>query len=192
MTTHMNSPLPITAHVFFAEWKRVCAAHFNTLIPIWSDRRAFTHWMLNGPESITGLIASKMGLRKYSGYFFVDNVIYAEEDLIPGSPDGSVWLRRIRIALEHENYFSSGLYTELSHLLTTACDLRVLIAYPPSEAELVRELKYLHSIVVETSRSPEIAATKGLLCIAGWPPTKDGVIEWWGYVYEQEDWRRFT
>ena len=188
----MNSNTRITAADFLISWKNVCAKNLDVLNREWFNDKVYTDWMLNGPDSITGQISKEMGLSKYSGYFFVDNVIYAEEDLISGSPDGSVWLRQIRIALEHENDFSSGLYTELSHLLTTACDLRVLIAYPPSEAELVRELKYLHSIVVETSRSPEIAATKGLLFIAGWPPTKDGVIERWGYVYEQEDWRRLT
>ena len=98
------------------------------------------------------------------------------------------WIRRIRIAFEHENYFNSGLFQEVSHLLITDCDLRVLVSYPNKRDEFDSQLVYLHSIIAGTDRSNQIAETGAFLFISGW--RENDTIEWSGYVYERTQWRK--
>lgn len=109
---------------------------------------------------------------------------------MPNIPVGTTWVRRIRIAFEHENDFGSGLFQEVSHLLITDCDLRVVVTYPDSRDRLDRELQYLHAIIAGTDRANQIAETGAFLFIAGWRDVEKGAIEWWGYVYEPTVWRR--
>src|SRR5438309_6138042 len=86
--------------------------------------------------------------------------------LSPGSPPNTTWLRRIRVAFEHENYFNSGLFQEVSHLLITDCDLRVLVSYPNDpDAELSYQLKYLHEVIKGNDRSDQISEASSFLFI---------------------------
>lgn len=179
---------PIKATDFFTLWVEVCTAEHATLYRDWSDRDPFTNYVLNGTDSIMGRIEDRLHLRGYSEYERIDKAVYADHDLVPGSPAGSVWLRRIRIAFEHEHDFTSGLYKELSRLLITDCDLRVLVSYPRNVDELNRELLNLHRIVAGSDRSQSIASSDGLLFITGW--CNSNGIEWWAYIYDQPAWRR--
>jgi hypothetical protein len=109
---------------------------------------------------------------------------------VPERPVGTTWVRRIRIAFEHENDFYSGLFQEVSHLLITDCDLRVVVSYPDNRDDLDSELKYLHDIIAGRDRSDLIADTGGFLFIAGWRHFEQSTIDWWGYIYERTQWRK--
>ena len=180
-----------TSADFFNLWVQTCTAQFATLYRDWPNPPAFTADILSGPTSVMGVIETQLGLHGYSDYYDIDEILYAGHDLVPGIPAGQTWVRRIRVAFEHENFFLSGLFQELSHLLIIDCDLRVLVSYPDNENELSSQLKYLHSIVAGSDRAGAIAASHSLLFIVGWRNTTKGTIEWWGYVYEQPAWRRF-
>jgi len=47
--------------------------------------------------------------KEYSDdYYSIDAVFYSKDDLVPGVPESQTWLRSIKIAFEHENFFKSG------------------------------------------------------------------------------------
>lgn len=180
----------VQAAKFFEYWVGFCRQHRDILIRDWSSPPAFTAHVLDGTDSIIKAIAKELKMRCYFEYYSTDAVLYNENDLVPGIPEGTTWLRRIRIAFEHENYFNSGLYQEVSHLLITDCDLRVLVSYPNDEDELNEQLEYLHRIIAESDRSVQIAETGAFLFIADWSDVKKGEIDWRGYVYEHTSWKR--
>ena len=179
-----------TSTQFFELWVQTCTTQFVTLYRDWPNPPVFTADILSGPTSVMGVIETQLGLHGYSNYYHIDEILYADQDLVPGIPVGQVWVRRIRVAFEHENFFLSGLFQEVSHLLITDCDLRVLVSYPGNDAELNYQLQYLHSIVAGSDRASTVAASQSFLFIVGWRDTTKGTIEWWGYVYEPTTWRR--
>ena len=181
---------PTNAAQFLDLWTEVCTTQHATLYSDWPHAPAFTADIFTGPTSVIETIAARLGLRAYCGYYSIDAILFSEQDLVPGSPVGQTWVRRIRIAFEHENFFTSGLFQELGHLLITDCDFRVFVSYPGNTNDLDAELQYLHSIVAGSDRAEDIAAARSLLFIVGWRDTTKGTIEWWGYVYEQPAWRR--
>lgn len=175
---------------FLDLWTEVCTTQHAILYRDWPHAPAFTANIFTGPTSVIEVVAARLALRDYCGYYSIDAILFAEQDLVPGIPAGQTWVRRIRIAFEHENFFTSGLFQELSHLLITDSDLRVLVSYPGNVDELNSELQYLHSIVAGSDRAGDIGAAHSLLFIVGWRDKTKGTIEWWGYVYEQPAWRR--
>jgi hypothetical protein len=182
---------PEQADGFFKLWVAACGKRHTILLPDWSNAPVFTAHVFSNPNSIIEAIARDLKLRCYCGYYSIDAILFKEpDDLVPGIPEGTTWVRRIRIAFEHENYFDSGLFQEVSHLLITDCDLRVLVSYPNNEDDLNYQLVYLHSIIAGTDRSDQIADNEAFLFIVGWCDVKKGIIDWRGYVYERTGWRK--
>jgi len=174
---------------FFELWVDACIQRYEVLHRDWSNCSAFTSHVFS-QNSIIEAIGKALGFRCYCGYYSIDAILFTEDDLVPGRPAGTTWVRRIRIAFEHENDFDSGLFQEVSHLLITDCDLRVVVSYPGNREELDSQLEYLHSIIAGTDRSDRIAEDRAFLFIAGWRDIEKHTIEWWGYVYDHTAWRR--
>lgn len=84
----------------------------------------------------------------------------------------------------------SGLFQEVSHLIITDCDLRVVVSYPGNANELTAELEYLHRVVTGSDRSSAISESGSLLFIVGWRDPTAGTIDWWGYIYRISGWER--
>jgi hypothetical protein len=130
-------------------------------------------------------VADKLHLLCYhSDYYSLDTVFYKEDDLVPGRPAVSYWLRDIRIAFEHENNFNSGLYREVSNLLITNCDLRVLVTCPNGDGH--EQLEYLHKVIQGSRQSQTISDDESFLVIFGF----ESDFSWDGYVYKQDNWKR--
>ena len=184
----MNTPQQ--AAEFFELWVDTCVQRHDTLFRDWPNSPFFTSHVFSEPNSIIEAIASRLRLRCYCGYYSIDAILFADGDLVPSIPVGTTWVRRIRVAFEHENDFDSGLFQEVSHLLITDCDLRVVVSYPGNRDELDSQLQYLHNIIAGTDRSDQIAETGAFLFIAGWRYEEKGTIEWEGYVYERTQWRK--
>src|SRR5437879_6355436 len=127
----MNTPQ--LAAEFFKRWVDACGQRHDVLFQDWPNQRVFTSHILSGPSPIIKDVADGLELKCYCGYYCLDAVLFKEIDLVPDRPAGTTWLRRVRIAFEHENNFKSGLFQEVSHLLITDCDLRVLVSYPGTE-----------------------------------------------------------
>ena len=89
-------------------------------------------------------LANQMGLCHYCGnrnwdYYATDHVLYrSDEDQVPvGSLPNKTstvkgcWLKRIRVAFEHENRMDGdkGGYQEIAHLMIVNADMKVLMGY---------------------------------------------------------------
>jgi hypothetical protein len=176
----------INATSFFQAWTSTVKSRKDHMLGIWRQAKPFTAYVKGNEESIMHEVSTKLGLMSYNEYYSLDTVLYEAEDLVPGRPEGSYWLRDIRVAVEHENYFTSGLYKEISHLLITHCDLRVLITYP--DQEKVAELKYLHNVISGNRSAAQFSQNESILLIFGY----ESDFKWEGLVYKSDGWKTLT
>ena len=176
----------LSAKSFFSAWEKVIENRKAELVELWRNNKAFT-WLVKGSEnSILSEVAQELELLSYEAdYYCLDAIFYKKEDLIPNLSQNSFWFRNIRVAFEHENNFKSGLYQEVSHLLITNCDLKVLVSYPEYPEE---ELKKLHKIIRETKHSKAIHEQESFLIILGYETN----FEWEGYIYKEDDWEKIS
>lgn len=179
---------------FFQAWKKVCDENTGTLLAKWESGGDYSAAIFGPPAtSVVSGVGAELGLDCYFNYYSLDAVYFvrdADAVSIPPAPPGSTWLKNIRIAFEHENYFRSGLFQEVSHLMITRADLRVLVTYPEAfDDEVVkRELGVLHRIIFESNLAdPNFLVITGkrkeLDAALGW-----SAIEWTGRVYTPSCW----
>ena len=88
-------------------------------------------------------LAVKMRMLHYHGnkkcdYYSIDHVLYRDEDQLQEGTlpfkTGIVygcWLKRIRVAIEHENRLSGkrGGFQEITHLMLVNADIKILLGY---------------------------------------------------------------
>lgn len=174
----------ISAQRFYQAWLDTVHLRKEHLLTIWRQAKIFTSHVKGDDASIMKEVADKLNLLCYhNDYYCIDTVLYKEEDLVPGRPQGSYWFRDIRVAFEHENNFNSGLYQEVSHLLITNCDLKVLVTYPIDDGQ--SELEYLHTIIKGNRQSKAISDEESFLIIFG----SEGDFGWEGFVYKEDNWK---
>ena len=177
----------ISAQQFYQAWFDTVQLRKEHLLSIWRQAKVFTSHVKGDDASIMKEVAEKLNLRCYHGdYYSIDTVLYKEEDLVPGRPQGSYWFRDIRVAFEHENNFNSGLYQEVSHLLITNCDLKVLVTYPNDDGK--SQLEYLHTIITGNRQSKLISDDENFLIIFG----SENNFGWEGYVYKNDNWKEIN
>lgn len=176
----------ITSQQFFQAWIDAVQNRKEHLLNIWRQPGVFTSQVKGDDTSIIKEIADKLNLLCYQqDYYCIDTIFYKEEDLVPERPIGSYWFRDIRIAFEHENNFNSGLYQEVSHLLITNCDLRVLVTYPTDYGE-EEQMEYLHKIIKGSRHSKVVSEEESFLIIFG---SENGFL-WEGYIYKEDNWKQ--
>jgi hypothetical protein len=191
VATPMNAKTqPITSTEFFAAWVETCGRRFETLSRDWSNGPAFTAHIMDEPESVIRAVAKRLNrdLECYCGYYCIDAILFNKGDRVPDAPPGQTWVRGIRVAFEHENFFTSGLFQEISHLLITRCDLRVLVSYPDSDDDLAQELQRLRRVVSGSDQAESISETRSLLFITGGRDCTTSAIQWRGHVYSHGGW----
>lgn len=170
---------------FFNTWLDVVQSRKEYLLKIWRNAPEFTSAILSDDNSIIVEVAKRLKLLCYNTqYYSIDAVLYSKEDIVPGLDPNQFWFRNIRIAFEHENYFNSGLYKEVSRLLITNCDLRVLVTYPNDDG--LNKLNDLHGIIEGNRQSKQISDEESLLIIFG----RDTDFVWEGYVYKEDKWKK--
>jgi len=167
----------ITSTSFYEIWKESVEAQQELLSDIWRKNPVYTSQIFS-QDGILNAVAQKLQLFYYSNYYYLDAVFYKPEDIIK---ENEFWFRDIRIAFEHENNFRSGLYKEVSHLLTTNADLKVLVSYP--NGEINDELEYLHSIISKSRQAKIISDDQSFLVILGY----ENEFEWQGWIYNDEE-----
>ena len=175
----------ISAQQFYQAWIDTVQLRKEHLLSIWRQAKIFTSHVKGDDASIMKEVADKLNLLCYhNDYYSIDTVLYKEEDLVPGRPQGSYWFRDIRVAFEHENNFNSGLYKEVSHLLITNCDLKVLVTYPIDDGQ--SELEYLHTIIKGNRQSKAISDEESFLIIFG----SESDFGWEGFIYKNNNWQQ--
>ena len=185
----INNPTP-TAQEFYKLWLDVTKTQQAKVFETFTNNPVYTSTLIYDENSIIKNIAKNLGLISYNDYYCLDVVLFKENDLVPLIPKGQTWIRKIRIAFENENFFRSGLFQEVGHLLITNCDLRVIVSYPNGDEELDDELKRLHGIIAGVDIAKSIAQENSFLFIVGWldVPSKEVLFD--GYVYKDEKWER--
>lgn len=175
----------LTSRAFFKSWLTVVneTSRKSRLLEKWSTFKEYTNEIINNDNSVIGEIAKKLGLLSYTtNYYSIDTILYSKEDLVPKINENTFWFKEIKVAFEHENRYDKNLYQEVSHLLITRCDLRVLVSYPPYDKEPISD--YLHEIIKGTSFEKEISDNESFLLILGY----ENNFQWEGFVYKSEKW----
>ncbi|MBN8712258.1 MAG: hypothetical protein BGO12_18035 [Verrucomicrobia bacterium 61-8] len=179
----------ITSPAFFEAWVAVSAERKAALLEKWVSYAQYTAEIFDGKESFVKAVAGKLvdasrGLDVYCGYYSLDAVFFEETDRVHCAPDGQNWFQNIRIAFEHENDFNDALFQEVSHLMITRADLRVLVSYPGNEVELTKQLECFAEII---GRANFAGADPAFLFIAGQRDSSLTNIVWRSYVYDGKE-----
>ena len=175
----------ITSQSFFNAWVGTVQKRKEHLLKIWRKPKEFTATVKGSTTTIMEEVANKLDLLCYhNDYYSLDTVLYKQEDLVPIRPKGSYWFRDIRVAFEHENFFNSGLFQEVAHLLITNCDLKVLVTYPDDDGQT--ELENLHGVIRDTRHATKLSDEESFLIIFG---SETGFL-WEGYVFKKDNWKQ--
>lgn len=173
----------ITSRDFYKTWLQTVNQNKTQLIEKWRSNTEFTSFMIYEKDSIVCQISEKLDLLCYNNdYYSIDAVFYKSEDLVPEIGPNQIWLRDIKIGFEHENHFKSGLYQEVSHLLLTNAELKVLVSYPNNEPD--EQLKYLHEIIINTRHASELSKNESFIIILGY----ETGFAWEGYIFNEAGW----
>jgi hypothetical protein len=172
--------LPVSPAKFFDKWKRICEKQKATLLAAWEIAPSYTSQIFHFEDAVIAQLATELELKVYSNYYALDAIFVAETDRVHCCPDRQNWFQDIRIAFEHENFFLSGLFQEVSHLLITRADLRVLVTYPESE-DLERELRNLAKIISDSDLANSDPA---FVLITGKRVNAKTDIEWRAFTYQ--------
>jgi hypothetical protein len=167
---------PISAQIFFKEWKDICKVRETELINLWDDKTPYTNLIFHDENSIVNVIGRNLNLKFNENYYHLDGVFFTEPDKYPKPFN---WIKRIRVAFEHEHdWFTS--WQEICHLSITNCDLRVLVTYPiENKFELLEDYK---NTILGSTYPEQIS----FLVIFGW--NYDTEIKWEGYEIIKNQW----
>ena len=172
---------------FYHAWLDSVTSRKEHLLEIWRNAKVYTGYIIGDEDSVIREVASSLNLECYTrNYYSLDAILYQPEDKTPRKDPNSYWFRDIRVAFEHENNFKSGLYKEVSHLMITNCDLKVLVTYPNGDTE--NELKYLHDVISGSRQSNSISDGESFLIIFGY----ENGFEWEGYIYKLANWKKIS
>jgi hypothetical protein len=181
-TTTMKFP-DVSPARFFEVWKQVCGTQQGDLVAAWKcGNHDYTTQVLHANGAVLAETAKKLELHVNSNYYSLDAIFTYERDKVTCAPETQNWFQNIRVAFEHENSVCSGLFKEVSHLLITRADLRVLVTYPDKE-DFSDELKQLAEII----RNSDLAKTDPVfLLITGWL-NKFQEIEWSAFTFQRSE-----
>jgi hypothetical protein len=175
----------VTSSHFYKIWLETVTSRKKHLLSIWRNPRTYTSYIKGDENSVMDEVATKLNLLCYPfDYYSIDTILYLPEDKTPRINENSYWFRDIRVAFEHENNFRGGLYQEVSHLLITQCDLRVLVTYPTEDSK--SQLDYLHEIILGSRQSKVISDEESFLIILDY----EAGFEWEGLIFKQDNWNR--
>lgn len=176
------------AEKFYFTWCDKVNSRQKELENTWGNSKSYTKTIIHSDSSILMDIAEALGFKCYNAdYYYIDAIFFKPEDLVPEYPQ-AYYLTDLRIAFEHENNFTSGLFQEVCHLLQVNCDLKVLVTYPPNEADEMSELGYLHKIVSKSRKESELSENNSFLIIMG----HDELAKWKGWIYKSAGWEQIA
>jgi hypothetical protein len=174
----------ISSKLFYGTWLDTVYKRKDELLKDWRNPKAYTHLIKGMDGAIVDDLAQKLDLLCYEkDNYSLDVTFYDENDLTPGIAKGTYWFRQISIAFEHENFFNSGLFQEVSHLLILNTGLKVLVTYP--NGETTAEMNYLHGIISGVHNSEQLSNEESFLLVFGY----ENNYEWEGFVFKKEGWK---
>ncbi|MFW6225219.1 MAG: hypothetical protein ACOC4B_03040 [Bacteroidota bacterium] len=178
----------IDAYSFYNAWVKTVNSRKNDIKNKWYNFYEYTNLVLSSDNCLLNNVANILNLNLYPNeYYSLDAVFYSDNDRIQkiiDTPENLYWFYNIKVAIEHENCFNIKLYQEVSHLLITDCDLKVLITYPNSINQRDQIIDSLYEIVKKSKRCKEISDKASFIIINGY---NEGSI-WDGYIFREDKW----
>lgn len=184
----------VTPQAFFDAWVKVSQERKAVLLEKWVSYSQYTAEIFDGEGSFVKAVAHKLDpdplkIDVYCEYYSLDAVFFAESDRVCCAPKGQNWFQNVRIAFEHENEFNDALFQEVSHLLITRADLRVLASYPGNDVELDEQRERFGEII----KGANFAGTDpAFLFIAGQRNPSLTKIIWRAYAYDGKEMSLFS
>ena len=187
----------ITEERFFEIWKKVCKDKESELVKAWNkDRKEYSNVVLghgNSGSVVCGIKNKLTGYDLQQEYYFCDVVYYKNGDCMDRNPIkatperrtpgeiNEVWLKTIRIHLEHENDIENS-WQEITQLcVMPGRELNVLVTYPNEKDDSQNIINAYKSILSEND------SCKGdffhLLIIFGFLNDQKDDIEWKGWKW---------
>ena len=167
---------------FFKLWKLVCENKTPKLLALWDRRKEYTAEVFYTDDAIVLELANHLQLKAHNNHYSIDTIFYdPHSDRVHCVPVEQAWVHNIQIAFEHEHVFRHGLFQEVSHLLITRANLRVLVSYPNSESELQDELISLGRIISESDLGK---SDPNFLLITGQRYNLNAQINWSAFSYQ--------
>lgn len=182
----------ITAQQFYQAWLEVIGNNQERIKQHWYSRKDYTQLVIHDNASLIMQVGEKLGLACYNAdYYNLDSILYHKEYRLDPEKYKGYYLPHICVAFEHENDFFSGLFQEVTHLLITKSQLRVLVSYPYSfEVKCVNDiLDDLHRIIASTPDADDIAKKKSFLLILGHDSEQGSLNSWKGLIFTEGKWR---
>ena len=169
----------------FNVWKQVCSNHEQKLLMNWSSLKNYTNAVLYNCDAVIYDFAKQLNLEIAQEYYSIDAVFYKPSDKVSPYPKNGTWtsiqgnwLKRIRIAFEHENCLDGvkGGYQEISHLLILQADYKILVGY--GERESIDYAEDYASIITSSGHEDKILFIYG--------QTDGTSISWDGYILSEK------
>jgi len=177
-----NMNLKFDAVNFFRIWKLICETKTSKLLALWDRRKEYTSEVFDSDDAIVLQLEKHLQLKAQNNHYSIDTIFYDQIlDRVHCVPIEQAWVHDIRIAFEHEHVFQTGLFQEVSHLLITRADLRVLVSYPNNEDELRTELINLGKIISDSDLGK---SDPNFLLITGQRDNLKTQINWSAFSYQ--------
>lgn len=177
------------AYSFYNAWVKTVNSRKNDIKNKWYKFYEYTNLVLSSDNCLLNNVANILNLNSYPyDYYSLDAVFYSDNDRIQkiiDIPENLYWFYNIKVAIEHENCFNIKLYQEVSHLLITDCDLKVLITYPNSINQRDKIYFSLFQIIKSSKRHNEISDNSSFIIINGY----DEGSKWDGYIFKENTWK---
>ncbi|GHV87124.1 hypothetical protein AGMMS50255_4200 [Spirochaetia bacterium] len=177
---------------FFEIWCKVCKTNQSRLLQYSDNCRDYTSIILKDSNSIINqienILSSQYDLRKYPGeYYYTDAVFCKQIDFVDDLPENLIWkpvtgtwIRKIRIAFEHENLIDHS-YQEIYHLATLDAETKVLVTYPKEGVSLEQHINGFDKIIQQFD-----ARSKPFLIIFGCYNKSTESFDWVGYELKKD------
>ena len=187
--------MKISAKQFFTAWLEAADEMEDSLSANWGNSKNYTSIIRASGDCVIRRVAGKVGLQCYpADYYSLDSVLYEPSDRVDCAPDGETWLRGMSVAFEHENDIKK-VYQEVSHLLITNTDLRVLVSYPKAGIEDGVWGK-MHNLISGAKNGQSISDDESFLLILGYRSKKAVAggksVSWEAYVYKTTGWAELS
>lgn len=107
-------------------------------------------------------LADRLSLLVQPQYNSLDYAFYSNDDFIPktccvGNRTDTMWLKHIRVAFVHDNKLDgkAGGFQNLSHLLLTKADAKILVGYGESQESYDQYALDYQKLMTNTDKNPD-------------------------------------
>lgn len=170
----------MTAQDFIDQWATAYYRRCDLILPVWSQRKAYTREMVN----VLAEIAAANGLGMNTEYYSTDGILFRPEDA--HYERNRFYIINPVVVFEHEND-SDSITDEVAHHLLLDADLYATVGYYHNRIN-DHYLDYLHSIISKSRKAASLAARGNFLIILGDDDYWRETDYWRGFIYRVDHW----